>query len=112
MGRIDVRLLLFKILFRLTWWVAPNRPRVNKIFEIYEEYIKAEEDYAACQKRQAEMDACVQPRTETYEHLTCKEQRAVFTKNMPPRISDKDQPRSHYSDYEEAKKYHEGENIS
>ena len=28
-------------------------------------------------------------------------------KNMPPRISDKDQPRSHYSDYEEAKKYHE-----
>ena len=107
MGRIDVRLLLFKILFRLTWWVAPNRPRVNKIFEIYEEYIKAEEDYAACQKRQAEMDACVQPRTETYEHLTCKEQRAVFTKNMPPRISDKDQPRSHYSDYEEAKRYHE-----
>ena len=112
MGRINVRLLLFKILFRLTWWIAPNRPRVNKVFEIYEEYIKAEEDYIKCQKRQSEMDACVQARTETYEHLTCKEQRAVFTKNMPPRISDKDQPRSHYSDYEEAKRYNEGQNNS
>lgn len=102
-----MRLFIFKLLFRLTWWVAPNRRRVNKIFEIYEEYIKAEEDYIKCQERQAQMDSCVQPRTETYEHLTCKKQRATFTKNMPPRISDKDQPRSHYSDYEEAKKYHE-----
>ena len=28
----------FKIFFRLTWWIAPDRRRVNKIFEIYEEY--------------------------------------------------------------------------
>ena len=104
-----MRLFLFKILFRLTWWIAPDKPRVNKLFELYLEHTKAEEDYAACQKRQAEMDACVQPRTETYEHLTTKSQRELYGKLMPPRISDKDQPRSHYSDYEEAKKYHEGD---
>ena len=102
-----IRLFLFKILFRLTWWIAPNRPRVNKIFELYEEYVKAEEDFKACQERQAEMDACIQPRTETYEFLTIKHQRELYGRLMPPRFSDKDQPRSHYSDYEEAKAYHE-----
>ena len=104
-----IRLFLFKILFKLTWWVAPNKSRVNKIFELYLECVKSEEDYVECQKRQAEMDACVQPRTETYEFLTAKSQRELYSKLMPPRISDKDQPRSHYSDYEEAKKYHEGD---
>jgi hypothetical protein len=103
-----IRLFLFKILFRLTWWIAPNRPRVNKIFELYEEYVKAEEDFKACQERQAEMDACIQPRTETYEFLTIKSQRELYGRLMPPRFSDKDQPRSHYSDYEEAQKYHDG----
>ena len=102
-----IRLFLFKILFKLTWWVAPNKPRVNKIFKLYLEYVKSEEDYIECRKRQAEMDACVQPRTETYEFLTTKKQRELYSKLMPPRISDKDQPRSHYSDYDEAKKYHE-----
>ena len=67
-----IRLFLFKILFKLTWWVAPNKSRVNKIFELYLEYVKSEEDYIKCQKRQAEMDACVQPRTETYEFLPPK----------------------------------------
>ncbi len=75
---------------------------------MYLEYIKAEEDYIACQKRQAEMDACIQPRTETYEHLTTKKQRDLYRASMPPRSSDSSQPRSHYSDYEEAKAYHEG----
>jgi len=103
-----VRLFLFKILFRLTWWIAPNQRRVNKLFEIYLDYIKAEENYIACQKRQAEMDACVQPRTETYEYLTTKKQRDLYRTAMPPRSSDSSQPRSHYSDYEEAKAYHEG----
>ena len=74
---------------------------------MYLDYVKQQEDYVKCQQRQAEMDACVQPRTETYEFLTTKRQRELYAKLMPPRISDKDQPRSHYSDYEEAKKYHE-----
>tara|TARA_Y100001938_G_C8036726_1_gene403757 strand:- start:646 stop:960 length:315 start_codon:yes stop_codon:yes gene_type:complete len=102
-----VRVFLFKLLFRLTWWVAPDTPRVNRVFDLYLEEVKKEEDFIKCQKRQAEMDATTQPRTETYEHLTCERQREVFSKFMPPRISDKDQPRSHYSDYEEAKEYHE-----
>ena len=105
-----MRLFLFKILFRLTWWVAPNKPRVNKLFEMYLEDIKAEEDYIDCQKRQAVMDACIQPRTETYEHLTCRKQRAQYEPLMPPKYQDRDQPRNHYSDYEEAKAYHEGRN--
>jgi len=106
MGESKVRLFLFKILFRLTWWVSPNRPRVNKIFEIYEQYIKAEEDHAKCQERQIFLDKHIRPRTETYEHLTCKKQRDFYTRYMPPRFRETEQPRSHYSDYEEAKAYH------
>jgi len=103
-----MRLFLFKILFKITWWVAPNTPRVNRIFNMYLEEVKKEEDFVKCQKRQAEMDTCIQPRTETYEYLTCAKQRKVFEPLMPPRFHEKDQPRSHYSDYEEAKAYHEG----
>lgn len=103
-----MRLFLFKLLFRLTWWVAPNKPRVNKIFEIYLEYVETEEKYIECQERQAFLDKHVRPRTETYEHLTCKWQRDLYTKYMPPRFRETEQPRSHYSDYEEAQKYHEG----
>ena len=99
---------MFKLLFRLTWWVAPNKPRVNKIFEIYLEYVEVEEKYIECQERQAFLDKHFRPRTETYEHLTCKWQRDLYTKYMPPRFRETEQPRSHYSDYEEAKKYHEG----
>ncbi len=106
MGESKVRLFLFKILFRLTWWVSPNRPRVNKIFEIYEQYIKAEEDHAKCQERQIFLDKHIRPRTETYEHLSCKKQRDFYTRYMPPRFKETEQPRSHYSDYEEAKAYH------
>ena len=106
MGESKVRLFLFKILFRLTWWVSPNRPRVNKIFEIYEQYIKAEEDHAKCQERQIFLDKHIRPRTETYEHLSCKKQRDFYTRYMPPRFRETEQPRSHYSDYEEAKAYH------
>jgi hypothetical protein len=103
-----MRLFLFKILFRLTWWIAPNRPRVNKIFDLYLDYIKEEEDREECRKRQVYLDKHVRPRTETYEHLTCGKQRAQYEPFMPPKYQDRDQPRSHYSDYEEAKAYHEG----
>jgi len=104
-----MRLFLFKLLFRLTWWIAPDRRRVNKIFEIYEEYIETEERYIKCRERQDEKDACVRPRTETYEHLSCKKQRDIYTKHMPPRFRETEQSRSHYSDYEEAKAYHDSQ---
>ena len=102
----DMRLFLFKILFRLTWWIAPNKPRVNKIFDLYLEYIEAEETFARCRRMQAEKDACIRPRTETYEHLTCEKQREAFRASMPPRIEDH-ASRIHYSDYDEAQAYHE-----
>lgn len=100
-----MRLFLFKLLFRLTWWIAPNRPRVNKLFEFYLEYVEAEEEFEKCQRRQAEKDACTRSRTETYEHLSCKKQREAFTSTMPPRVSDR-APRNRYSDYDEAVAYH------
>tara|TARA_B100000287_G_scaffold400574_1_gene419909 strand:+ start:1476 stop:1790 length:315 start_codon:yes stop_codon:yes gene_type:complete len=102
-----MRTFLFKLLFKLTWWVAPNTPRVNRVFDLYLEETKREEDLLKCQKRQAEMDSCTQPRTPTYEHLTTKKQRDLYRAVMPPRSSDSGQPRSHYSDYQEAKAYHE-----
>lgn len=61
--------------------------------------------------RDNQMDACIRPRTETYEHLTCPKQREMYEKYMPPRIIDC-QPMSHYSDYEEAKAYHDGTKFS
>ena len=102
-----MRTFLFKLLFKLTWWIAPDAPRVNRVFDLYLEEVKREEDLLKCQKRQTEMDSSTQPRTPTYEHLTCEKQRKLYGKNMPHRIKD-DQPRRHYSDYEEAKAYHEG----
>ena len=80
---------------------------VEQRIEILEGKIIAEEKYIECQERQAFLDKHIRPRTETYEHLTCKKQRDFYTKYMPPRIQDSNQPRSHYSDYEEAKAYHE-----
>ena len=102
-----MRLFLFKILFRLTWWIAPDRDRVNKIFLLYQQYVESEEAKKECAKRQAFMDKYVRPRTETYEYLTCATQRRQYEPLMPERFVDSDQPRSHYSDYEEAKAYHE-----
>jgi hypothetical protein len=102
-----MRLFLFKILFRLTWWIAPDSDRVNKIFSLYQQYTEFEEAKKECAKRQAYMDKHVRPRTETYEYLTCATQRRQYEPLMPERFIDSDQPRSHYSDYEEAKAYHE-----
>jgi len=95
-----MRLFLFKLFFKFTWWIAPNRPRVNKIFELYLEYIEAEEAFERCQERQAEMDACKQPRTETYEHLTCTKQRKTYESKMPHRIAEHAK-RARYTDYDE-----------
>ena len=100
-----MRLFVFKLLFRLTWWIAPNRPRVNKIFELYLEYVEAEENFMDCQERQAYLDTCIRTRTPTYEYLTCKKQRDQYEPSMPFRFKESNQPRRHYSDYEEAKRY-------
>tara|TARA_Y100001963_G_C6728680_1_gene422746 strand:- start:143 stop:460 length:318 start_codon:yes stop_codon:yes gene_type:complete len=102
-----MRLFLFKILFRFTWWIAPNKPRVNKIFEIYLDYVKAEEDYAECQERQKQLDTSVRPRTETHEWLTCKEQRELYSKGKLIRGSAYTTRRD-YTDYDEAQAYHDG----
>ena len=51
-----MRVFLFKLLFRLTWWIAPNRPRVNKLFDLYLEILKKEEQSERCQQRQKEKD--------------------------------------------------------
>lgn len=58
-----MRVFLFKILFRLTWWIAPDRPKVNKFFDMYQKELNREKQFAECQERQAEMDKCVRPRT-------------------------------------------------
>ena len=87
-----MRFFLFKILFRLTWWVAPNKKRVDQLFEIYSHLLEMEEQKNICEERQREMDACIRPRTETYEQHT---------------ISDRAN-RRHYTDYDEATDYYEG----
>jgi hypothetical protein len=88
-----MRFFLFKIFFRLTWWVAPCKDRVDQMFRIYSELLKMEEQKEICEERQREMDACIRPRTETYEQHT---------------ISDRAN-RRRYTDYDEATYYHEGQ---
>jgi hypothetical protein len=38
-----MRIFLFKILFRLTWWVAPKTKRVQRFFSLYVEFIDSED---------------------------------------------------------------------
>ena len=87
-----MRMLLFKFFFRVTWWLAPCKKRVDQLFRMYTELLRMEEQKMMCDERQREMDACVRPRTETYEQ---------------PTISDCGN-RRHYTDYDEATDYHEG----
>ena len=65
------------------------------------EEIEKEEKFQECQRRQAEMDACIQPRTPTYEYLTVKQQREQYAAIMPPRIRESHQIRALYTDYDE-----------
>ena len=67
-----MRTFIFKILFRLTWWVAPNRPRVNRIFDLYLEEIKKEEKLGECQRRAAHMERSTRPRTYPTSKDGCK----------------------------------------
>ena len=58
-----MRIFLFKILFRLTWWVAPNKKMVDLMCDIYLELLEKEKQKEICEKRRIEMDACVRPKT-------------------------------------------------
>ena len=86
-----MRLFLFKLLFRFTWWVAPDRKRVDQMCDIYLALLDEEDRLKTCEDRQREMDACIRPRTETGERPT----RSRST-------------RRHYTDYDEAQAYHDG----
>lgn len=85
-----MRFFLFKILFKLTWWAAPNRELVDRLFRLYTELVKMEEQKKRCEERQREMDKCIRPRTETYERHTISDQGS----------------RKRYTDYDEATQYH------
>jgi len=101
-----MRIFLFKILFRFTWWIAPDKPRVNKLFDLYLELIETEEQLEICEQRQREKDACTRPRTETYEWLTDKKQRELYTKGKLIRGRTRNTRRD-YTDYDEAQAYHD-----
>ena len=101
-----MRLFFFKIFFHLTWWIAPDRKRVNKFFDMYLEELESEKALERCQKMQKDKDSCVRPRTETHEWLTTKDQRDFYLKGKPIRGSSRDTRRI-YTDYDEAKAYHD-----
>ena len=105
-----MRVFLFKILFRITWWIAPNRDRVNKFFDMYIEELEKQEAYERCQQMQKDRDSCIRSRTETYEWLTTKKQRDFYLKGKPIRGLTRDTRRS-YTDYDEWKAHHNSEQI-
>ena len=39
-----MRFFLFKILFRLTWWVAPDKKRVDQMCDIYLHLLEQEDE--------------------------------------------------------------------
>ncbi len=92
-----MRLFLFKILFKLTWWAAPNRELVDRLFRLYTELVKMEEQKKRCEERQREMDKCIRPRTETYERHTIRDQGSSLSSATN---------RRRYTDYDEATQYH------
>ena len=103
-----MRVFVFKLLFRFTWWVAPNKDRVNRIFDLYLEEIEREENVLECAARQKFLDNNIRPRTETNEWLTCRKQRAVYATGKPVRGKTYTTRRD-YTDYDEAQAYHDGQ---
>jgi|TARA_R110000765_G_scaffold126683_4_gene224598 hypothetical protein len=88
-----MKFFLFKFFLKLAGKFAPRKEIAS--------YLTSKVN---CLVTQGEMDDCIRPRTETYEHLTCEKQRDLFTKLMPPRTLDRT-PRRLYSDYEERKAF-------
>ena len=84
-----MKFFLFKFFLKLARKFAPS-----------EEVSDFLNQRLGCLLRQKDMDNYIRPRTETYEHLTHKVQRDVFTKLMPPRTVDSSSRRL-YSDYDE-----------
>ena len=94
-----MKFFLFKLFLKAASWFAPNK-------RIFQEHFTSQSSFRECQIRQEEMDACVRPRTETYEWLSSKKQREKYLKSKslpgPARGTRRD-----YTDYDEAKKYHD-----
>lgn len=67
-----MRVFLFKIFFRLTWWIAPDRKSVNQMCDIYLDLLEKERQKRICEERQKEMDACIRPRTGPTIRGECK----------------------------------------
>ena len=103
-----MRLFLFKILFRFTWWIAPDRDRVNRIFDLYLQETEKEEKAFECAERQKFLDDSIRPRTKTNEWLTCRKQREFYSAGKPVRGKTYTTRRD-YTDYDEAQAYHDGQ---
>ena len=103
-----MRAFLFKILFRFTWWIAPNKDKVNRVFSLYLEEIEKEKKALECVARQKYLDDHLRPRTDTNEWLTCRKQRAFYCKGKPVRGKTYTTRRD-YTDYDEAQAYHDGQ---
>ena len=101
-------MFLFMLFFRITWWIAPDKKRVDQLFKIYTHLLKMEEGKKRCLKMQEEMNACIRPRTENHEWLTTRKQREYYPKGKPIRGSSHSRRRDRYTDYDEAQKYHNG----
>ena len=106
--RRGMRLFLFKILFKFTWWIAPDKDRVNRIFDLYLQEIEREEKAIECAERQKFLDDSIRPRTETNEWLTCRKQRELYSVGKPVRGKTYTTRRD-YTDYDEAQAYHDGD---
>lgn len=91
-----MKFFLFKFFLKLAGKFSPSKEIASYLIS-----------KVNCLVKQGDMDDCIRPRTETYEHLTCKKQRDLFTKSMPPRIMDR--TRGNYSDYEERKSYYDNQ---
>jgi hypothetical protein len=70
-----MRMFLFMLSFRLTWWIAPNKKRVDQLFDMYLKLLDMEEQKKKCENMQKEKDSCVRPRTEIHEKTNLHIQR-------------------------------------
>ena len=66
-----MRFFLFKLLFKLAWWIFPSKKSADEAVAIYISLLEREKALEICKQRERELDAAVRPRTYTKKKGTC-----------------------------------------
>ena len=66
-----MRFFLFKLLFKLAWWIFPSKKNSDEAVAIYVSLLEKEKALEICQRREKEWADAVRPRTYVKPQGTC-----------------------------------------